>query len=82
MAYDQEDWPEAELLARKALTLSEKVGRQQLIADDCHRLAKALVRQSKPVEALPYAQRSVEIYERLGSPDLEEARATLAECEA
>ncbi|HQR35935.1 MAG TPA: tetratricopeptide repeat protein [Blastocatellia bacterium] len=82
LALDRKDWPRAETLARQALPLSEKVGRLELIALDCRRIAKALVRQGKSAEALPYAQRSVEIYERLGSPGLEEARATLAECEA
>lgn len=78
---DRENWQQAETLAREALPLSEKVGRQQLIALDCGRIAKALVRQGKASEALPYAQRAVEIYTKLGSPDLEAARATLAECE-
>lgn len=82
LALDREDWPGAEKLARQALPLSEKVGRLELIAEDCRRLAEALVRQGKSDEALPYAQRSVEIYERLGSPDLESARATLRECES
>lgn len=41
-----------------------------------------MVRQGKPAEALPYARRAVEIYTRLGSPDLEAARATFAEGEA
>ena len=55
LVLDREDWPGAEVLAREALSLSEKIGRQELIASDCHRLAKALVRQGKKVEALPYA---------------------------
>ena len=82
LALGQEDWPGAEKLAREALPLSEKVGRLELIAEDCRRLAQALARQRKSDEALPYAQRSVEIYTRLGSPDLEEARAILRECES
>ena len=31
-----------------------KVGRQELIAFNCHLLAKALVRQGQPAEARPY----------------------------
>lgn len=81
LALEREDWPGAETLAREALILSKKLGRQELIAEDCRRLAKALARQGKPAEALPYARRAVEIYTRLGSPELEKARATLAECE-
>ncbi len=82
LALDRKDWLGAETLARKALAMSEKVGRQELIAHDSHRLAMALARQGKEAEGLPYARRAVEIYSKLGSPDLESARAILAECEA
>jgi tetratricopeptide (TPR) repeat protein len=82
LALDRKDWPQAETLAREALALADKVGRQQLIASDCSRLAKALVRQGKPAEALPHAQRAVTLYTRLGHADLEAALATLRECEA
>ena len=82
LALDREDWPGAEKLARQALPLSEKIGRLELIASNCHRIAEALMRQGKSAEALPYAQRSVEVYTRLGSPRLESARAILRECEA
>jgi hypothetical protein len=82
LALDPEDCPGAEALAREALPLSEKLGRQALIASNNHRLAKALVRQGKPAEALPYARRAVEIYTRLGSPALKASRATLRECES
>lgn len=80
-ALAREDWPGAETLAREALPLSEKVHRQELIARDCRVLSEALARQGKKDEALPYAQRAVEILTRLGSPELENARATLQECE-
>ncbi|MGH8645673.1 MAG: tetratricopeptide repeat protein, partial [Gammaproteobacteria bacterium] len=82
LALARKNWLEAETLAREALPLSEKLGRQELIAVDCRRLALALVRQGKAGEALPYARRAVDIYTRLGSPRLEGARATLRECES
>jgi Flp pilus assembly protein TadD len=62
--------------------LSENLGRQELIASDNHRLAKALVRQGKAAEALAHAQKAVEIFTHLGLPDLAEAQAILTECEA
>jgi len=80
LALDREDWPVAETLAREALVMSENVHRQELVALDNHRLAKALVRQGKAAEALPHAQVSVEIYTRLGSPELANAQAILREC--
>ena len=81
LALDREDWSAAETLAREALLLSEAVRRQELIATDNQRIAEALVRQGKAAKALPYARRAVEIYTRLGSPDLAVAQATLRECE-
>ena len=63
------------------LLLSEAVHHQELIAEDNRRLAKALARQGKAAEALPHARRAVDIYSRLGSPDLAGAQATLRECE-
>lgn len=81
LALDRKDWPAAEALAREALPLSEKVGRQELIASNCQRIAKALARQEKKAEGLPYARRAAEIFTKLGSPKLNEARETLRECE-
>ena len=81
LALDRKDWLAAETLAHEALALSEEVQRQELIALDRHRLAKALVRQGKAAEALPHAKCAVDIFTRLGSPHLEKARATLRECE-
>jgi len=39
------------------------------------------MRQGKAADALPYARRAVEIYTRLGSPNLADAQAILRECE-
>ncbi|TXI49188.1 MAG: tetratricopeptide repeat protein [Lysobacter sp.] len=80
LALDRKDWPAAESLAREALSLSEGVHRQELIAVNNFSLAKALARQGKATEALPHAQRAVDIDTRLGSPKLAEAQALLREC--
>jgi tetratricopeptide (TPR) repeat protein len=82
LALDRQDWPGAEILAGEALTLSESVGRQDLIGSNCNSLAEALVRQGKAAEALTYARRAVEIYTRLGDPELEIVRETLRKCES
>jgi tetratricopeptide (TPR) repeat protein len=82
LALDREDWPGAEALAREALPLSEKLGRLEMVANDCQNLAEALARQGKKEEALTHAQRAMEIYQKLGSPRLARAEAMLAECES
>lgn len=90
LALDREQWAEAESLARESLALAEKVGRQELIASDCHRLAQALLKQSESKsdwqsdlqEALTLSRRAVEIFTRLKSPYLQGAQETLAEIEA
>ncbi len=82
LALAREQWAEAESLAREALALAEKIGRQELIAGDCHTLAKALLKQNKNLdEALSLSRRAIEIYTRLRSPDLQSAQETLAEIE-
>lgn len=81
LALDRKDWSGAEALAREALSLAEQVGRLELIATDSYHLAKALVLQGKKKEGIPYAQRAVEIYRKLGHPDLLDAQQILAECE-
>lgn len=67
---------------RGALRLSEKLGRQEWIALDNYRLAKSLLRQGLAAEVLRHAQKAVEIYTRLGSPNLTATQTILAECEA
>ncbi len=83
LALDREQWAEAETLAREALVLDEKIGRLELIAADCHRLASALLKQHQRLEeALPLSRRAVEILTRLRmQDDLQEAQETLAEIE-
>jgi len=86
---EKQQWAEAESLAREALALAEKVGRQELIAGDCHRLAEALLKQSGRSnwqfdlqEALSLSRRAVEIFTRLRQQNnLQSAQETLAEIE-
>jgi tetratricopeptide (TPR) repeat protein len=81
LALERKDWPAAERLARAALSRSEGIGRQELVAHDCHCLATALARQGKPDEGLPYARCAVEIYSTLKKPDgMDAAQAALRAC--
>lgn len=80
LAIDRENWPAAETIAREALALSEGIHRQDLIAWSNRLVAQALVRQTKTADALPYAQRAVEIYTRLDHHGLAKAQSILAEC--
>ena len=81
LALDRKEWSLAETLARDALAANEKLGRQEYIGANCSRIAKALIRQGKKVEALPYAHRAVETLMRFSSYHLSWARKVLAECE-
>lgn len=81
LALQQGNWVQTESLAREALPLAEKLGRQSLIASDCDCLAEALAQQDRGAEGLPYARRAVAIFTRLGSPKLARAQKTLGRCE-
>jgi tetratricopeptide (TPR) repeat protein len=75
------DWPKAEMFARERLDLAKELGRLDLIAINCHRLALTCVRQGKKEEALPFVRRAVDIYTQLGMPAMiESARETAMEC--
>ena len=83
LALDREQWAEAESLAREALALAEKVGRQELIASDCHRLAKALLKQNHENldEAFSLPPRRRDFHAPAVPDDLQSAQETLAEIE-
>jgi tetratricopeptide (TPR) repeat protein len=83
LALDREQWTEADVLAREAITLSEKIGRQELISYYNIVLAKALLRQNRDLEeALSLSSRAVKIYTRLRmSENLQWSQETLAEIE-
>ena len=82
LALKNKDFLQAEELARLALAISVAINRQELIAGLSHKLAAALHGQHQSSAALPHACVAVEIYSRLAAPDLAEAQANLAACEA
>ena len=76
----------------ESLALGEKVGRQELIVHDCHRIAYALLKQNvgagvgadgrPPLqEALSLSRCAIEIYTRLRHLNLQSAQELLAEIE-
>lgn len=81
LAFEHDDLREAEFLCRDALTFSEEVGRLDLIGQNSGRLAAYLLEQGKKAEALPYAQRAIEVFSQLDSPYLEDARKILKQCQ-
>jgi hypothetical protein len=68
------------LLAEQGRERGEELGRQELIASNCSRIARALIRQGKSQNGLSYARRAVDIYTRLESPDLSWVQELLQEC--
>jgi tetratricopeptide (TPR) repeat protein len=84
LALDLEQWAEAEILARESLVLAEKVGRDELIAQDCYCLARALYQRAPAAlnEAIGLVRRAVWIASRLRHKNLPEAQALLAQIES
>lgn len=80
LVLEREDWPQAESLAREALSLAEAVKHVELVATNCARIAKALARQGKAAEGLPFAEPAVAIYAHLKMPNLAWVEAILREC--
>ncbi len=81
-ALDTKDWPKAEKLSSEALSMAEKLNRKEIIAQNCSVLAKALVRQDRKTEALPYALRGVNIFTQLQHSNLAWAQEILKECQS
>lgn len=81
VALAREDWLHAETLFREALSISEKIGRKEMIANQGYGLANALLRQGRKDEAIQQARQAVEIFSLLGSPSVIDARKLLAACE-
>lgn len=79
-AADQAKWSVAEEHARTALALAERVHRRDVIAQSCTQLARTLAGQGRGAEGRCHAERAVEIYAALRSPDLPKAEAALAAC--
>ncbi len=81
LAIDRGEWAAAEGMAREAMPLLEAAGQLDIVARDCRILARAMTRQGRPMEGLPYARRAIEILTRLRHRELAEAQAVLKECE-
>jgi tetratricopeptide (TPR) repeat protein len=81
IALDREQWVEAERLARKGLSISERVQDILGIAIQSRNLAEALARQNRGTEGLRHAEYAVRILTTLRSRRVDKARATLARCQ-
>ncbi|PYS92317.1 MAG: NB-ARC domain-containing protein [Acidobacteria bacterium] len=76
LALGREHWTEAREWLEKSLPLAREVGRQDLIAEDLHGLARVHEAEGHPDDlALPLAQEALTIYEKLRHRDMAETRA-------
>ncbi|MDD5369416.1 MAG: hypothetical protein PHQ40_10035 [Anaerolineaceae bacterium] len=80
-ALEKRDWFSTASLAGEALKLAEYESNLLMTGICCIQLAEAFIKQDKPHEALPYAQRGVEILSRIGCFELDNEKALLQECE-
>ncbi len=80
VALDQEHWEEAEIRARDALELAEKLGRKLIIGNALVYIGRALIGQKRYREAITYLQESIAIYTHLSSPRINEANELLIKC--
>ncbi|TEU13362.1 MAG: tetratricopeptide repeat protein [Anaerolineales bacterium] len=74
LALDREQWAEARQWFEQALSLAREVGRVEIIAQAQYGLARVWEAEGRADLALPLAQEALEIYERLQSRGLAEAR--------
>jgi tetratricopeptide (TPR) repeat protein len=82
VALDRSTWSDAETLGKESLRLAERLGKLEIIANASRRLAHALVRQGRYLEALPLATRAVSIHSELREPDeLAKSELVLLDCQ-
>jgi tetratricopeptide (TPR) repeat protein len=80
LALDQQDWLKAERFAIASLNYSEKGGYLELIGANYQRLAQALTRTGKVIEAQSYAKQALDIFHRLSNTvQVEISKAILKE---
>ena len=74
LALDRSRPAEARPLFDRAMALDREVGREDLVASDLWGLARVLEEEGRPREALPLAEDSLRIRERLRQRDIDESR--------
>ena len=80
LALRQNELSKAEDLAMDALKKAREIEQQDEIAKANYRLARALLLQGRSKQALPYAQRAIEVFVRLRHKDLPKAQELFLQC--